>query len=169
MVVLMTLCSLAAVPLPAQSESLIPNNLPEAVESSNITSKMQERELACLAKNIYYEAGAESFEGKIAVAQVTINRVNSGKFPSDVCRTVYQKNVSGEKVTCEFSWHCNHVLKNRPIHWPTYNESMIAAKKVLLEGFRLPRLEKALFFHAARINPNWNRKRIAKIGQHVFY
>jgi spore germination cell wall hydrolase CwlJ-like protein len=43
------------------------------------------------------------------------------------------------------------------------------AKKVLLEGFRLPGLENALFYHATYINPGWNRKKIQTIGQHIFY
>jgi hypothetical protein len=42
-----------------------------ATPSNEITMKMRERQLACLTKNIYYEAGGEPFEGKVAVAQVT--------------------------------------------------------------------------------------------------
>ena len=64
---------------------------------SSVTSSERERQLDCLSKNIYYEAGSEPFEGKIAVAQVTLNRAESGKFPSDVCKVVYQKNVFMEK------------------------------------------------------------------------
>ena len=68
--------------------------------SSDITAEMRERQLACLAKNIYHEAGSEPFEGKVAVAQVTLNRTKSGQFPEDVCQTIYQKNVVYEKVIC---------------------------------------------------------------------
>jgi spore germination cell wall hydrolase CwlJ-like protein len=50
-----------------------------------------------------------------------------------------------------------------------YDESMSVAKKVLLEDFRLPSLKNALYYHAAYIDPKWNRKRVAKIGQHIFY
>lgn len=52
-----------------------------------------EKELLCLARNIYYEAGYESFEGKVAVAQVTINRSENGRFPSTICEVVKQRTV----------------------------------------------------------------------------
>ena len=50
-------------------------------------------ELECLAKNIYYEAGLESEEGKVAVGLVTINRSNSGDFPQTICGVVNQRTV----------------------------------------------------------------------------
>jgi spore germination cell wall hydrolase CwlJ-like protein len=138
-------------------------------ESSDITAEVRERQLACLAKNIYYEAGSEPFEGKVAVAQVTLNRVNSGQFPDDVCRTIYQKNVFYEKVVCQFSWYCDRTTTLRPINKANYDQSMVAAKKVLLEGFRLPSLEKALYYHADYVNPGWRKEQVAKIGRHIFY
>lgn len=141
----------------------------EVAESSQITVDMRERQLGCLARNIYYEAGGEPFEGKVAVAQVTLNRVNSGQFPDDICRTVYQKNVVYDKVICQFSWVCSQETSVKPANRSAYNESMEVAKKVLLEGFRLPSLTNAKYFHATRINPGWNRKKIATIGGHVFY
>ena len=47
-------------------------------------------ELDCLAKNIYFEARGESLTGKIAVANVTMNRVEHHKYPSTVCGVVTQ-------------------------------------------------------------------------------
>ncbi len=139
------------------------------VESSQITAEVREKQLACLAKNIYYEAGSEPFEGKVAVAQVTLNRVESGQFPGDICQTIYQKNVVYQKVICQFSWTCDRVTGPKPIHKVNYDQSMEVAKKVLLEGFRLPSLEKALYYHADYVSPKWNRERITKIGRHIFY
>jgi spore germination cell wall hydrolase CwlJ-like protein len=138
-------------------------------ESSQITADVREKQLACLAKNIYYEAGSEPFEGKVAIAQVTMNRVESGQFPNDVCQTIYQKNIFYEKVVCQFSWYCDRATTVKPIHKGNYDESMTAAKKVLLEGFRLPSLEKALYFHGDYINPGWKREKVAKVGRHIFY
>jgi spore germination cell wall hydrolase CwlJ-like protein len=137
--------------------------------ASNVTAELRERQLACLAKNIYYEAGHEPFEGKVAVAQVTLNRTKSGQFPEDVCQTIYQKNVVYSKVICQFSWACDRETGVRPINKAAYNESMEVAKKVLLEGFRLPSLTNALYYHADYINPGWNRQKIAHIGRHIFY
>ena len=65
------------------------DNLPIGV--SSVEDKM--RQLDCLTRNIYWEAASEPFEGKVAVAQVTLNRVESGRFASTVFGVVYQKNV----------------------------------------------------------------------------
>jgi spore germination cell wall hydrolase CwlJ-like protein len=141
----------------------------EIVEASDITAAVRDRQLQCLAKNIYHEAGSEPFEGKVAVAQVTMNRTLSGQFPEDVCKTIYQKNIVYEKVVCQFSWVCEHTTGVRPMNKAVYEESMAVAKKVLLEGFRLPSLKDAMYFHGDYINPGWKRERIAKIGRHIFY
>lgn len=141
----------------------------DPTETSAVTAELRERQLGCLAKNIYHEAGGEPFEGKVAVAQVTLNRVNSGQFPNDICQTIYQKNVFYEKVVCQFSWTCDRNVTFRPINNANYNESMIAAQKVLLEDFRLPSLKHALYYHADYINPGWKKEKVAKIGQHIFY
>lgn len=128
-----------------------------------------DKTLECLALNIYKEAGHESFEGKVAVAQVTLNRVEHPKFPKDVCNVVYQKNVIMEKVVCQFSWYCDATHRNRAVNKTVYAESYAVAKKVLLEGFRLDSLHDALYYHADYVNPRWPYERITKIGAHIFY
>jgi spore germination cell wall hydrolase CwlJ-like protein len=146
------------------------SKLREARETASpITAQMRQTQLDCLARNIYHEAGSEPFEGKVAVAQVTINRTESGEFPSDICQVVYQKNIVYQKVLCQFSWYCTAAGTQKPMNGPMYTESMEVAKKVLLEGFRLPDLKKALYFHGDYIQPGWNKKPVAKIGRHIFY
>jgi spore germination cell wall hydrolase CwlJ-like protein len=138
--------------------------------SNDIVSiKTIEKQLDCLAINIYREAGHEPFEGKVGVAQVTMNRVADGRFGNDVCGVVYQRNVVMERVICQFSWACDSVHRNRPINKEAYNESYAVAKKVLLENFRLDVLKDALYYHAVYVNPQWNLDKIGKIGQHIFY
>jgi spore germination cell wall hydrolase CwlJ-like protein len=134
-----------------------------------VTIKTRERQLECLATNIYREAGYEPFEGKVAVAQVTMNRVASGKFGNDVCGVVYQKNVIMEKVVCQFSWACDTAAKTRPINKTAYDESYAVAKKVLLENFRLDVMKDALYYHANYVNPKWPLEKIGSIGNHIFY
>jgi spore germination cell wall hydrolase CwlJ-like protein len=142
----------------------------QAYTSQDVMSiKVREQQLECLALNIYREAGYEPFEGKVAVAQVVMNRVATGKFGKDVCGVVYQKNVVMEKVICQFSWACDSVHRNRPIGKEAYNESYAVAKKVLLEGFKLDILEDALYYHAAYVNPRWPLDKVGQIGQHIFY
>ena len=134
-----------------------------------VTAAEKTKQLECLTKNIYWEAASEPFEGKVGVAQVTMNRVESGKFASSVCGVVYQKNVFYEKVVCQFSWYCENVSKIRPIHKEMWKESEEVAKKVLLENFRLPSLKNALYYHADYVNPGWQKPKIEKIGRHIFY
>jgi spore germination cell wall hydrolase CwlJ-like protein len=141
----------------------------QVADSSQITTEVRERQLACLAKNIYYEAGNQPFEGKVAVAQVTLNRTESGQYPSDICKTIYQKNIVYEKVLCQFSWVCDRDTTVKAINKANFKEAEEVAKKVLLEGFRLPSLKEAMYFHGDYINPGWKRERITKIGNHIFY
>jgi len=139
------------------------------VTNDVITIKDRERQLDCLARNIYHEAGHEPFEGKVAVAQVTMNRAADSRFPSDVCGVVFQKNVFMEKVVCQFSWYCDSAVKLRPVNGPAYKESYEVAKKVLLEGFRLDILKNAMYYHADYVNPKWGKPKIGQIGRHIFY
>ena len=139
-------------------------NLPEG-----ISLKDRERHLQCLAQNIYYEAGYEPFEGKVAVAQVTLNRMESGKFPDDVCGVVYQKNAIYGNTICQFSWYCSQPALRKPTNPVAFNESMAVAKKVLLEGFRLDGLKDAMYYHADYVSPKWGKEKIATIGRHIFY
>lgn len=134
-----------------------------------ISAEDRVRQLECLTRNIYWEAASEPFEGKVAVAQVTLNRVESGKFSDTVCGVVYQRNIVYQKIICQFSWFCENNYKIRPVHKPMWEESEAVAKKVLLENFRLPSLTQALYYHATYINPRWNREKILVVGNHVFY
>lgn len=75
-------------------------------------------QMHCLAKNIYFEARGESTEGKVAVANVVLNRVDHWHYPETVCGVVYQAKLSqwwlehnGREVPvrnmCQFSWYCD--------------------------------------------------------------
>jgi spore germination cell wall hydrolase CwlJ-like protein len=144
-------------------------NVQNSMPPGYITAAEKTRQLECLTRNIYWEAANEPFEGKVAVAQVTLNRMQSGKFPDSVCGVVYQKNVFYERVVCQFSWYCEGNHKVKAIHKPMWLESEEVAKKVLLEGFRLPSLKHALYYHADYVNPGWQLPKIDQIGRHIFY
>jgi spore germination cell wall hydrolase CwlJ-like protein len=130
------------------------------------------RQVECLAKNIYYEAGTEKYEGKLAVAQVTLNRVNSGKFPSDICSVVYQKTVDQNlRTVCQFSWTCmvKELVVRDKYAW---EESQMIAKRALTEPYVHDTIAEsnALYFHAVYIKPNWEKTKVVKqIGNHIFY
>lgn len=118
-----------------------------------------------MAKNIYYEAAMEPYEGKLAVAQVTINRANSSQFPSTICDVVYQK----VNNTYQFSWVGEKVsqIKNKY----AWEESLMVARKALTETRLHDTIyrTKAMYYHNTSVNPGWKLKYVAKIGNHLFY
>ena len=128
-----------------------------------------EKNLTCLALNVYREAGHEPFEGKVAVAQVTLNRTQHPSFPNTVCDVVYQKNSFMGKIVCQFSWYCDSAHRLRPVNKQAYEESYRVAKMVYLEDFKLESVKSALYYHADYVNPNWGKKKLTKIGAHIFY
>ena len=98
-----------------------------------------------------------------------MNRVAHPDYPKDPCQVIYQRNVFYSKTVCQFTWYCDGSVGRRPVREDLWNESYEAAKMVLLEGFRLPSLQGALFYHADYVNPQWKKVRVAKIGRHIFY
>jgi spore germination cell wall hydrolase CwlJ-like protein len=120
------------------------------------------KDIQCLAKNIFFEAGTESMLGKIAVGQVTVNRVKIGHWGETVCDVVHAKD--------QFSWTNKDDLSIDKDS-KTYRDSVVAAKRVLSERKRLRILKSALFYHADYVRPNWvdKNQKIIKIGTHVFY
>jgi spore germination cell wall hydrolase CwlJ-like protein len=141
------------------------------VSKKQITQEYN-KQVECLAKNIYWESASESYEGKLAVAQVTLNRVNSGKFPSDICAVVYQKTVNREsKTVCQFSWTClvNGMKKKDKYEW---EQSLMIAKRALTEPILHDIIAQtnALYYHAVYVTPGWPKVKVVKrIGNHIFY
>lgn len=132
--------------------------LPEIKEIS-----ISQEDLTCLAKNIYYEAPAEPYLGKLAVATVTMNRVRHPSFPKTVCGVVYQRNNRG----CQFSWTCGPKAR---FNQKLYNQSLAVARDVLTNNTNVTSLENALYFHNTKIQPNWTfARKIVQIGNHIFY
>jgi spore germination cell wall hydrolase CwlJ-like protein len=146
----------------------------KAFEHDNQSAEVREhfnKELQCLAENVYYESKSESFEGKLAVAQVTINRVNSAKFSDTICGVVKQKNVVNGIMVCQFSWFCNQAYTKMVRNTYQWEESVIVAKKALTSAVAHDILHQsnALYFHANYVNPGWKLTRVTQIGNHIFY
>jgi spore germination cell wall hydrolase CwlJ-like protein len=136
----------------------------ETVQAS--VSRDFNRQLTCLTENIYYEASYQPYEGKLAVAQVTINRVNSGVFPSDVCSVVKQKNNG----VCQFSWVCKSV-KSLLVNRYEWQEAEVIARRALTEPVIHEAIhdENIMYYHASYVHPDWKLKQIMRIGEHIFY
>lgn len=124
---------------------------------------IDERELQCLAKNIFYEAPMESYRGKLAVATVTMNRLRHKQFPKTICGVVYQRNPRG----CQFSWTCG---PKSPYDSVLFQKSYEIARDVLTNNTHLPILKNALYFHNTSVTPDWSFARpVTQIGNHIFY
>jgi spore germination cell wall hydrolase CwlJ-like protein len=123
------------------------------------------REVECLAKNIYFEASGEPHKGKLAVAQVTMNRVRDSYYPRSVCGVVYQRT----KATCQFSWVCEG--KTTPRDKKAWDESVKIAESILINKKDYNVVGQAKHFHAVYVDPTWadTKRVVSKIGNHVFY
>jgi len=130
----------------------------------------QGTDLECLARNVYYEARGEPAEGQYAVAEVTMNRLASARYPDSVCGVVQEKRwdeIRGRYVGA-FAWTEFDAMAEPE------GQAWDAARKVAEDVYfgRAPqRLEGATHFHATYLKPSWarERKRVARIGGHVFY
>lgn len=116
--------------------------------------------VSCLARNIYYEARGEPLAGQYAVAEVTMNRTGSLRYPNTVCEVVFQKSA--------FSW-----TDFRRLPEPSGQAWRLAqtiAEEVYY-GRRAPEMPNALHYHATYVKPVWadERQRVARLGRHVFY
>jgi len=126
--------------------------------------------LSCLARNVYYEARGEPIAGQFAVAEVTMNRKASGRYPNTVCDVVHQKNWDPlrKRYVGAFSWTEFDVLPAPD--GEEWRRARVVAEAVYYQK-HVPALQGALFFHATHIRPDWakKQKRVARIGRHVFY
>lgn len=139
---------------------------PQIGELVNVdrTLQLSSREFKCLAYNIYYEAGVEDFIGKIAVAQVSNNRLKTKKY-SNMCDVVYAHK--------QFSWTSNSVKRYKQPDGPLWEESLKAAK-AFVNGLRVFGLEQVRHYHADYANPRavpWTKdgEQVVQLGTHIFY
>lgn len=116
--------------------------------------------MLCLAKNIYHESRGEPFHGKVAVAQVTMNRLrHPSKFQATICGVVYEHK--------QFSWTDSIVTVRDEIAW---QEAKLIAQAVMAGKIAIPNFN-ALYFHTKQVFPRWRleKKVVRVIGNHIFY
>lgn len=136
-------------------------------------------ELNCLSRNIYYESASEPEDGKVAVGIVTLNRTHDSRFASTVCGVVNQK-ASIRKpnkkshVVYQFSWR-GEVTRKPKVDDPRWLASQRIALALLSDSEYSDRYIKKygdiLYFHAAHIRPAWvgQKHKVVRIGAQVFY
>ena len=119
------------------------------------------RELDCLATGIYFEAKSEPLAGQLAVGKVIANRAGSnGRFPGTYCGVLFQRG--------QFSFVHGHSLPNVS-HSNRQWQTAVAIAKIIDQDLKESPVGDALFFHARYVAPGWHAKRVASIGNHVFY
>ncbi len=118
-------------------------------------------EVECLAVGVYFEAKSEPLAGQLAVGQVIANRANSGgRFPGSYCGVLFQRG--------QFSFVHGRSLPAVPRssrQWQT----AVAIAKIVDQDLKDSEVGNALFFHARYVSPGWRLKRVAAIGNHIFY
>jgi spore germination cell wall hydrolase CwlJ-like protein len=130
----------------------------------------ERRNLDCLAKNVYFEARGEPLAGMVAVAEVTMNRKASRRYPDSVCGVVYQKNwdpLRGRFIGA-FSWT---EFNSLPAPGGEAWEQALGVAEAVYHRRVPPTVHGALHFHATHVKPEWakERQQVARIGRHVFY
>lgn len=144
-----------------------------SVYSSNVYANNTSTAFECMQKNIYFEARNQSFVGKLAVGLTVLNRVESAKYPDDVCSVIYQaktdKKGSPIRNNCQFSWYCDGKSDNM-LDEDAAARAALAAWVVLQKNF-IDITEGATHYHAEYVTPSWanNLERITKIDHHIFY
>ena len=162
------------------------------------TPFLSDKDVECLARNIFYESGGEPEEGKVAVGLVTINRSQDPRYPNTVCGVVKQKTtftvpkevttvktvktgwsskqitetttIQTSRVVCQFSWNCMRVPKIKQDD-PRWIESQRIAQELSQGGYQdyRQKYENAYHFHAVYVKPGWKLDRIGRVGNHIFY
>ena len=149
--------------VPAHYDKIVAKPLPKMMlYKSTKRLQLSSKEFGCLARNIFYEAGVEPMIGKIAVAQVTYNRVKAKFRGSSFCSVVYSPK--------QFSWTSESSKRNTQPSGKLWKESKLAAKR-FINGLRVAKLEKSLHYHADYVSPNWGQPeyKVQQIGRHIFY
>lgn len=118
-------------------------------------------EKRCIADSIYHEARGESLQGKVAVANVIINRMNSRHFPNTACEVVWQRK--------QFSWT---LYKSKHFHIHNYGNPHIEAIAIKALSSQLVDVTGgATHYHATYVTPFWasSKTKTFVIGEHIFY
>ncbi|WP_061029443.1 cell wall hydrolase [Bradyrhizobium sp. CCH5-F6] len=133
-----------------------------------LDEKSRAKSEKCLAEAVYFESRGEAVRGQMAVAQVVMNRVFSGKYPDTVCGVVYQNKY--RHLACQFTFACdnNADVIREPEMW----ERAKKISKAMLDGqIWLPEVGKSTHYHAYWVRPSWvaEMKKLYRTGVHTFY
>ena len=129
----------------------------------------------CLASNIYWEARNQPLLGRLAVAQVTQNRVDNKRYPDTICSVVKQTKFypSGriDLHSCQFSWYCDGKSDIPLEHELDVYEEVFYMAVDFIENRPIDVTEGATHYHNTKVNPSWSSvlDKVVQIEEHIFY
>lgn len=139
---------------------ITPDEPVETLHLANTRKVISRADLDCMAEALYHEARGEGRQGQMAVAEVILNRVDSGAFPRTVCGVINQPS--------QFSYTIGGTkpIRNKAAYLRAQDiaaEALAGAPRQLTGG--------ATYFHTPAVSPSWSRRfqRTVQIGRHIFY
>ena len=145
------------------------NRLMSPAERLGLSGKPLAKEQKCLADAVYFEARGEPLRGQMAVAQVVMNRVFSGFYPSSVCGVVYQN--ANRHLACQFTFACEGKDLSHIDELDMWEQAKRIAKDTLDGKIWLSEVGHATHYHAYWVHPSWvhEMKKMYQLGVHTFY
>jgi len=136
--------------------------------ASMIDQDKMDSEKRCLAEAVYFEARSEPEAGQAAVAQVVLNRVSSGLYPTNVCGVVYQNRHHYKG--CQFSFACEG-KSLRITERDAWSNAVRIADEVMAGRTYISDVGRSTHYHANYVKPRWARAltKMDVIGHHIFY
>lgn len=136
---------------------------PEPLPVDWAEAALNPSELRCLASNIYFEARGASLADQVAVAHVTLNRVESGRYPGSICGVVLQPH--------QFSWTGDRQLLKHKVDRKSWKRAVVIAKAVFY-GEKKDPTNGAMFYYAPKkiTAPAWARAGydVVKLEGHTY-
>lgn len=122
---------------------------------------IETEDLICLSQNVYHEARSEDYQGQLAVAYVTLNRVGKKDFSDSICEVVYAQS--------QFSW-TNDGLSDHTEDRHAFVKAMRASIDAIRGSSPDPTLGATYFYNFNKVKPGWARAftTSATIGSHRF-
>ena len=147
--------------------------------SSEPAQTFSDKEMHCLAQNIFFEARNQSTLGQVAVAWVTLNRVMSNSYNDTICDVVQQGPMDGSAISlhrCQFSWFCDgksDVIPDNVTAQRAWEDVQLVASVVVYDFLRngLSPVDDAVMYHANYVQPFWmsSYDKVVTIDDHLFY
>ncbi len=135
----------------------------------------RDKQLQCLALNVYHEARNEGEQGQRAVAWATMNRTVNKHYPDTVCGVVHQAVTDDNGTTirnkCQFSWYCDGKSDKVKDLVAWMQAEYVAADVMDKFGKETDPTGGAIMYHADYVDPDWadDYKREVEIDTHIFY